>query len=370
MNNVRGKFNAPRASIVCLALALTLVACSKPPLVIGFIGPMTGPTSNIGVEGYRGFSLALAEANKSGGVLGRQVESRMLDDRADPGACLDAAKRLVADGVRVIVLQTISAAAAGALPWLLEQDVLVVSRTVSDATWENRDDNFLRFTGSVITFGRSLAEFAAGKSIRTVSIIADTRNRAYCENLVAAFLENGPASAPTIWVEAGFSPDETALEALSSAPDAVLAVMSGLDAAKTAQALDRQGFGGLLLLPPWSQDQNLLAFSGKLASRIYLHSSFNPDNRSPGYLAMKDRYTAVYGEAPTMPGVFGYEIAQFLFIGFADARSADPDRVKRALLARKDFQGLQYSFSMDAEGDEEMGGLIITIRDGAYVKAP
>ena len=360
----------PGPAALGLAVFLSLAACSRPPLLIGFIGPMTGPTSNIGVEGYRGFSLAVAEANKSGGVLGRQVESRMLDDRADPAACLEAARRLVADGARVIVLHTISSAAAGALPWLLGQDVLVVSRTVSDASWENLDDNFLRFTGSVTTFGRSLAGFAAGKSLRMVSIIADTRNRVYCEDLIAAFLENGPASGPVIWVDAGFPPDETAVRALSSRPDGVLAIMSGLDAAKTAQALDRQGFEGVLLLPPWSQDQNLLSFSGRLASRIYLHSSFSPDNQSPGYLAMKDRYTAVYGEAPTMPGVFGYEIAQFLFIGFNDARSAEPGRVRQALLARKDFQGLQYGFAMDSEGDEEMGGLIITIRDGSYVKAP
>jgi len=349
-----------------------LSSCAAKPVVIGFIGPMTGPTANIGVEGYRGFSLALAELNEAGGILGRKIESRMLDDAADPGACLAAAKDLVGQGVRLIVLHTISGAAAGALPWLLEQDVLVVSRTVSDPVWANKYDNFLRFVGSTDTFGKSLSAYAVRKGIRSVAIIADARNKAYAESVESYFTKSGGSIEPrgTRWVDAGFSHDEAAAWAVGSSPEAVLAIVSGLDAAKLAHALDRRGFAGSLLLAPWSQDQNLLAYSGRLAGRIYLSSSFNPDDASPAYVAMKSRYASIYGSDPVMPALFGYEIARFLLLGIEDAGKAAPGDVKKALLVRRRFEGMQYGFDIDEEGDASMIALIITIKSGSYIEAP
>ena len=359
-----------RLAMLVLFVA-TLWACVPKPVVIGFIGPMTGPTANIGVEGYRGFSLALAEVNEAGGVLGRKVEARMLDDAASPEACLAAARELVGQGVRLIVLHTISGAAAGALPWLLGQDVLVVSRTVSDPAWADKDDTFLRFVGSTDTFGESLSVYARQKGIRSVAIIADARNKAYAQSVESFFTKSGGPieTRGTRWIDAGFSQDEAATWAVSSSPEAVLAIVSGLDAAKLAHALDRQAFTGLLLLSPWSQDQNLLAYSGRLADRIFLSSSFNPDDVSPAYMAMKARYASIYGSDPVMPALFGYEIARFLSLGIEDAGKADPVDVKKALLVRKRFEGMQYGFDIDAEGDALMTALIITIKSGTYIEA-
>jgi branched-chain amino acid transport system substrate-binding protein len=358
-------------AVLALVVA-TLCSCAAKPVIIGFIGPMTGPTANIGVEGYRGFSLALAEVNEVGGVLGRKVEARMLDDAADPVACLAAARELVGQGVRLIVLHTISGAAAGALPWLLEQDVLVVTRTVSDPVWADKDDDFLRFVGSTDTFGESLSAFTRQKGFRSVAIIADARNKAYAESVESNFTRSGGSfeTRGMRWVDAGFSHDETASWAVASSPEAVLAIVAGLDAAKLAHALDRQGFTGSLLLSPWSQDQNLLAYSGRLADRIYLSSSFNPDDASPAYVAMKARYASLYDSSPTMPGLFGYEIAGFLLLGIEDAGKTTPYDVKKALLTRRRFEGMQYGFDIDAEGDALMTALIITIKSGTYIKAP
>ncbi len=357
---------------VLVLVFVTLCSCVARPIVIGFIGPMTGPTANIGVEGYRGFSLALAEVNEAGGVLGRKVEARMLDDAADPETCLAAARELVGQGVRLIVLHTISGAAAGALPWLLEQDVLVVSRTVSDPAWADKDDDFLRFVGSTDTFGESLSAYARQKGIRSVAIIADARNKAYAQSVESHFTKNGGSieTKGTRWVDGGFSHEEAASWAVSSSPEAVLAIVTGLDAAKLAHALDRQGFTGSLLLAPWSQDQNLLAYSGRLADRIYVSSSFNPDDASPAYVAMKARYAGIYGSNPVMPGLFGYEIAGFLLLGIEDAGKTTPGDVKKALLTRRRFNGMQYGFDIDAEGDAAMTALIITIKSGAYIEAP
>lgn len=359
-------------SIVSLWTVLSLSACAKKPLVVGFIGPMTGTTANIGVEGYRGFTLAVGERNRQGGLLGRTIEVRMLDDKAEPVLCLEAAKNLVAQSVKLIVLHTTSGSAAGALPWLLEQDALVVTRTIVDPTWAGRDDSFLRFTDSIDQISQALVDFAAGRGYDRIVRLGDSGNRVYVETIFAQFEQSDLAFdiAGTQWLNASASRDDAAAWAVSLAPDAVLAVVSGLDAAKLAQAFDRKGYNGPLLLPTWAQDQNLLAYSGRSAKRIFLASSFNPDDQSAPFLAMKAAYTDIYGVAPVMSGIFGYEIATFLFSGIEAAGKTSPRAVKAALLARRYFKGLQRSFELDAMGDVKSNALLITIENGRYVEVP
>jgi len=351
-------------------MVMALASCARQPVEIGFIGPMTGPIANIGVEGYRGFGLAVAEANDAGGLHGRRVAVTMIDDHANPDDCLAAARQLVDAGVHLIVLHTISGAASKALPWLLTQDVLVLSRTVSDASWAGKDDSFLRFVGSITDYGHTLGSFAATKGTHSVAVIADLRNKAYAETMRDNFLSAASiGTSKEHWVDAGFSHDAAAAWVMSSAPDAVLAILSGLDAAKLAQALDKIGFKGLIYMAPWAQDQNLLSYSGRLSDRIYLSSEFNPDSTSATYLAFKARFKALFSIDPVMSSSFGYEVATFLLRGIKDARSARPKDVRATLLSRGRFNGLQYDFELDQDGDASLSANTLTIKAGAFVEA-
>lgn len=360
------------AAMASLAIAnAVLIACAPAPIYIGFIGPMTGPTANIGVEGYRGFSLAIAEINAEGGPLGRAFKPVMMDDAADPELCLAAARELLGRGITLIVLHTTSGAAAGALPYLLEEKALTLTRTVSDPAWAGLDDGLLRFVGTTELFGSTLGAFAQDMGKQNFSIIVDQRNSSYADSMTQGFL----AAAPSLTligerrVGQSMTHDELATWALELGSDAVLAVLPGLDAAKLAQALDRRGFQGPLYLSPWSQDQNLLSYAGRLAPRIFLPSSFNPDDANPAYLDFKVKHTELYAEAPVMSGVFGYETGHFLALGIGRARSVKPDAVKEALLAISRFDGLQYGFLLDRYGDAAMEALVITIKNGVYAPA-
>ena len=358
--------------IACILATLlsfaSLGACAKAPYSIGFIGPMTGPSANIGVEGYRGFTMAMEEANAGGGLKGRQITVHMLDDQSDPVACLAAAKELVGRGVGVLVLHTTSGAAAGAIPWLLEQDVLVVSRTVSDPAWAGLDDNFLRFVGSTEVFGQPLGDFTRTRNRRTIGIVVDARNAEFADSMSVGFLRaaGGIPVAGRIDVESGWSHDAVAAWVMELDMDGIFAVLSGLDAARLAQALERYGFDGDLYLSPWSQDHNLLNYAGRLADRIFLASSFNPDDPSEEYRKFRDRHRTLYRDDPVMSGVFGYEIARFVLGGIAEVGSPDATSLKKVLLDTSYFNGLQYGFALDDNGDAAMQAMVIGIREGAF----
>lgn len=335
---------------------------------------MTGPSANIGVEGYKGFSLALAELNEGGAR--RRLEATLKDDAGEPEACLAAARELYADGVRVFVLHTTSGAAAGALPWLLERDLIVLTRAVSASTWAGRDDNFIRFVGSAAHFGQGLGEYAAIRGAAAVAAVVDRRNAAYAADVLGGFkaalgtARPGAAVVAETEVGEGMDHDEIARWIRSLGADAAVAALAGLDAAKLAQALDRAGFAGELYLAPWSQDHNLLSYAGPLADRIFLANSFNPSDRSPRYRGFVDGFRAVFGEEPVMSSLYGYEIAQFLNQGLEAAKDTSPRSLKAALLGQDGFMGLQRRVRLDGFGDLEMDMMIITIRAGRFEAAP
>lgn len=75
-----------------LFLALSLAAScgaalaqgAQPPLRVGVIGPLTGPSADFGVPMLQGIQLAVDEINAVGGYLGRPIELVIKDDKADP----------------------------------------------------------------------------------------------------------------------------------------------------------------------------------------------------------------------------------------------------------------------------------------------
>jgi branched-chain amino acid transport system substrate-binding protein len=65
------------------------------PVRIGFIGPLTGASTEMGTASRLGAELAISEINQAGGYLGRNFELVVRDDKANPDEGLRAAQDLV-----------------------------------------------------------------------------------------------------------------------------------------------------------------------------------------------------------------------------------------------------------------------------------
>ena len=85
-----------RLSLTTLAFA-TLTAFGSAqaadPIKIGVSGPFTGGSSSMGVSMRDGVRLAAEEINKSGGVLGRQIQLVERDDEPRTSAACRSRRR-------------------------------------------------------------------------------------------------------------------------------------------------------------------------------------------------------------------------------------------------------------------------------------
>ncbi|HLJ21795.1 MAG TPA: ABC transporter substrate-binding protein, partial [Stellaceae bacterium] len=84
---------------VLVLLAGPAPACSRdqaPPIQIGLIAPLTGGTSAQGRAIRDGATLAVAEINRKGGVLGRELQLVERDDRSNNEVGSEVANELTA----------------------------------------------------------------------------------------------------------------------------------------------------------------------------------------------------------------------------------------------------------------------------------
>ncbi len=109
-----------RRVVAAAALALTAAACgadggggesgaaSKEPLVIGMSLPLTGPVADRAKPGLEGYRYWVDEINRKGGMLGRQVKLKVLDDGFDQRTAISDYTKLIGQDKVDLILGTFS----------------------------------------------------------------------------------------------------------------------------------------------------------------------------------------------------------------------------------------------------------------------
>ena len=127
------------ASLVLAVAVLPAAVAQQEPVKIGVIQPLSGPVAASGNYVRMGAEIGRDWVNGRGGVLGRQVQLLIEDNKSDPKEAATAAEKLIVrDKVPVIVGAWGSSMTLAAMPKLEEYGVPMVVETSSAATITKR----------------------------------------------------------------------------------------------------------------------------------------------------------------------------------------------------------------------------------------
>lgn len=107
-----------------IALAVVLIAApssyaedgvSADKIVLGQAAALSGPASELGLGMKAGLEAAFAEVNKAGGVKGRKLELKSVDDGYEPTRSIDVVKKLIGEDKVFAIVGTVGTPTAAAI---------------------------------------------------------------------------------------------------------------------------------------------------------------------------------------------------------------------------------------------------------------
>lgn len=344
MNEVQVKHRAGWHWLATFLTASAMLLASVPALAakeirIGLINSHGARSS--GALAYRnGATLAAAEINAEGGVLGRQIVLVSRDDDGSADEAVRNARSLInADKVEVLTGSMLSnVALAVARTAAATKTVFVVGDALTDAITLDKGNRYtFRLRPSTYMQAAMLAEQAARLPLRRWAIIAP--NYEYGQSAVANFKLLLKERRPDVsfvaeqWPALGKMNAAVAVKAIKQAnPDAILNVTFGADMeAFAAEGRREDLFSSARVFSMSSSESRDEAISSALNGWTVIGYP-SEQLATPEHQRFVEAYVKRFGEQPHLASVFGYSAMLAITAGI---RKAGTDNSEKLVLAMR-----------------------------------
>jgi branched-chain amino acid transport system substrate-binding protein len=364
------------AMIVCLVLAIFAIyffyySAASRPVVIGFVGGLTGKAADLGIDCRRGVEMAISRINASGGVNGRMVELIATDDNQDEETARQAMKSLLALKLPVIIGHTTSSMTLATLPMIDKSSTLLVSPTTSTPLLTDIDDNFIRSCAESTAAATLMAKYLRkDQIIRKVGVIYDLGNKAYTEywygNFASTFMAAGGDSVEPFTFTSG--PDARLLPLVEKVRqhdfDALVIVANSVDAAMLCQQIRKTGWQIPLALADWAATEQLISLGGETVEGAVISQFFNRKSTKPEYVDFKQEFERTYKSEPGFGALHAFNAATMVLEAIAGQHRNET--IKEAILRISSFRGLQHDIVINGFGDSNHPTYMGVIENGVF----
>ncbi len=366
------------------ALIALLTACSKPsdpgaqagaggPIVIGEYASLTGKEAAFGQSSHKGTQLAIEEINAAGGVLGRKLELRTEDTQSKPGESATVVKKLISREKAVAILGEVASGRSNeGADACMAAKIPMISPSSTNPKVTEKGEYIFRvcfidpFQGTVMaTFARKTL-----KATR-VAVITDVA-AAYSVGLAEFFTKSFTANGGTVALEQKFSSGDKDFKAQLTAikaanPEAIFAPCYYTEAALLTRQARELGitvpiFGG----DGWEAPE-LLEIGGKAMENTFFSTHYSADAQTPAIKEFLKKFAARFNnEVPDAMAALGYDSAMVLADSIKRAGSTEPDKIRDAIAATKDFVGVTGTTTIDPQRNATKAAVIIAVKNGKF----
>ncbi len=338
--------------LLCLSLFASAATVEAAPIRIAVEGPLSGSQSSNGLDILRGAQLAVREANRTNGVLGRRVRLIMADDKGDKANAKPVARRVIRRKAVAVIGPYNSSVGIVNLPIYLKSRVVPVHLVSSDDT-KGEGITVQPKNSQIAPLEEAYA--ASSKAKRVAMLVDDTPNGAFtigmADRLQQRLTTDGVAvtrisvKEVTDSVPANYYAQKVA-EALAASPDLIYVSTYFPEGARIAQALG-SGTSPACLMGLANVDPGFVTGAGLAASRRCVFSGVPAAPQLPSAKSFVRRYRKAFKKEPGVWGVFAYDSAKLLFRAMERAGGTKFKRVQRELKHTKGYRGQTGTITID-----------------------
>lgn len=360
-----------------IAICLLVPACSMPEqqpantIKIGAFLSLTGATSVYGISASNAINFAAEEANRNGGIDGKQIQIDIEDDHSNTQEVPDIVNHLIKEHkVHALIAEPVSTRAMLAAPIAQQNRVVMISSASVKPELTMQGDYIFRACFISSTEGDAIAKFAVDHlKAKSVAVLLDDKND-YAVVLAGFFVESFMKRGGRM-TEQKYESNATDLSAQMNAikafaPDIVFAPGFYTTAPLVASEVKKAGIKATLIGSDGWDSPTLLNNGGGPFEGVYFANHFWAGSDDPVVKKFVADYRAKYGVDPDAGAATAYDAARMLFDAFERAKSTESAAVRNALAQTKDFPGVTGKITLDSNRNAQVPVYMLRIEGGKF----
>lgn len=379
------KTNLKLAALLMIILLMTSVlsGCGSQAsdgIKIGLLNEMTGGNATFGQSSANGAKMAIKEANAKGGVLGKQIQAIVADNKSEPSESANAMTKLVTqDKVAAVtgVFASSNAIAASSVAEASKVPFLAVGATNPKVTVDDKNGKVKDYSFRICFIdpfqGTVGANFVLSTLKLNKAIILVDNSSDYSKGLSAFFKTAFTKGGGSILTEEAYLQKDqdfktvlTKVKALN--PEVIYVPGYYEEVGKIVKQARELGItvpvvGG----DGWDSPKLVEVGTAAALNNTYFTNHYSAEDTSAASKAFVEAYKKEYGQAPDAMAVLAYDAANVLIDAIKRANSIDAGKIREALAATKDFPAVTGATTLNATHDAVKSAVIIEMKDGKQV---
>lgn len=378
--------NKKLLGVLSLVIILSLVAgctsksasnqANSDTIKVGVNYELSGGVATYGQNLSDGLLMAIEEINKSGGVLGKQLEPIKVDNKSEDTESANVSTRLATrDKVVALLGPATSGNTKAAIPAATQNKIPLISAsaTADDVTVDSNGNvrEYVFKTCFSDSFqGVMMADFALKDlGFKNAAILADSTSD-YAKGLSKAFKETYTSQGGTVLTEEAYQAKDTDFKAvltnLKGLNPEVLFVPGYYEEVGLIVRQARElGLNVPILGADGYESPKLTEIAGKdVLNDVYYSSHYSPMDEAEEVVKFKENFKAKYSKDADAFNALGYDLGYFLKDALERAGEANPEKLKDALASTKDFKGVTGTVSIDEKHNPVKSVTIIEMKNG------
>lgn len=344
-------------------------------IMVGNFGSMTGAEATFGISTRDGIIMAVEEWNKAGGILGKQIELKAYDNQGKPEeARLSVEKLINIDNVVAVLGEVASTRSLAGAPVAQQYKVPMISPSSTNPLVTQKGDYIFRVCFIDPFQGEVMAKFAFETlKLRKAAILRDSKSD-YSMGLANYFIKKFESLGGTIVGDEKFVSGDVDFKAqLTSlkqkSPEFIFVPGYYTEVGLIARQAREQGIKVPLMGGDGWDSDKLTEIGGESVNGSYFSNHYTQEDPRPEVQNFIKNYQARFGTKPDALAASGYDAARILFEAIKTAGSVEGPKIRDALAATKNFNGVTGIITINEQRDATKSAVVLQVqgKDFKYV---